>query len=203
MLGTDSTEYEVFKNFINEIKDIEGMTCEIGVRLGGGSDHIITALFENMDFGRTHVMIDPFGNIEYETSEGVVTTHDYTNLMRDKALLGLYGKYQDTPINLQFFNMEDTEFFKRFPDGVPVYSTHKKLLTKYALVHFDGPHAILPLKVETEFFNDRLADKCLYVFDDIFNYDHTAFEAWLFEKVNAELKFKGTRKAVYLIWGKK
>lgn len=201
MLGTDSLEYEVFYDAVTHIKGIEGMTCEIGLRAGGGSDHIISALFKNKDFGRTHVMIDPYGNIEYETSEGLITTHDYTNRMRDNAIVDIYTKYMNTPINLLFFPLEDTEFFSRYHDGVPVYSNHKKILTKYALVHFDGPHAIKPLVTETMFFIPRLAEKAVFVYDDIGNYDHNAFEKEIMD-LHPKMKtiFKGQRKAAYLLW---
>jgi hypothetical protein len=68
--------------------------------------------------------------------------------------------------------LEDTEFFKRYHDGVPTYNEHKILVNEYAFVFFDGPHDNQCLDLETEFFVKRAPVGAVFVFDDIWMYDH-------------------------------
>lgn len=195
-LPTDSYEYELLFNAARSIKGVPGMTCEIGVRQGGGSTTIIDGLLSNEDYGRTHIGIDPYGNIDYATQEGVVTKFDYTNDMRNQCMREIHAYVRHKPINFLFFPLEDTEFFTRFADGVPVYEEYKKIETQYALVHFDGPHVIAALRNEFDFFRERALHGTHFIFDDIDNYDHGIVEGWL-----TDAKFttvaKGRRKAVY------
>jgi hypothetical protein len=197
----DSAEYEILKRAVVESAsvDINAMSCEIGVRAGGGSALMIDTLVESGQKDRTHILLDPYGSIEYETSEGNITRHDYTNEMRDICLVDIYYhvfEKHNNEINVLPFIMEDTEFFKRFSDGVPIYSNFKRIATKYSVVHFDGPHAIEPLKTEVDFFAPRMVKGSMAVFDDILNYDHSLFEHHLFDK-GFELVEKGQRKASY------
>jgi hypothetical protein len=196
-LGTDSFEYNMFDKFIPLIKDVPGMTCEIGVREGGGSERIIVNLLKNDIHDRTHIMIDPYGNILYETSEGEITRHDYTNDMRARAIAGIYYIFAGQPVNPLFFVMTDTDFFERFGSGVPVYNFKESVEDKYAFIHYDGPHAIAPLKAEMEFFIPRSSPGSVHIFDDIENYDHKAFEEWFMGKWNFKTLAYGQRKAAY------
>jgi isopropylmalate/homocitrate/citramalate synthase len=36
-------------------------------------------------------------------------------------------------------NPKDTEFFKRYCDGIPIYDEYKRIVNKYAMVFLDGP----------------------------------------------------------------
>jgi hypothetical protein len=184
----DSKNYEVLQNAVAEVKDLDpkAMSVELGVRAGGGSALMIDTLVKTGQKDRTHCLIDPYGSILYETSEGNVTKHDYTNEMRDICLVDIYYhvfEQHDSKINVLPFIMEDTEFFERFGTGVPVYNEYKEILNTYAVVHFDGPHAIAPLKTEVDFFLPRSLNGSMFCFDDLENYPHfEEFEPWLLDQ---------------------
>jgi hypothetical protein len=63
---------------------------------------------------------------------------------------------QGKKVNFQFFNLEDTEFFERYAEGVPVYNQVKTIWKTYSFVHFDGPHAFDSLMTEIDFFYKRI-----------------------------------------------
>ena len=196
-MPTDSHEYHILKNATIAIKNVKGMTCELGVRRGGGTKTIIDALIDNDDLYRHHICVDPYGNIEYNDGNAV-TRYDYTNDMKNDCLLQLYNYCHSKPINLHFFVLEDTEFFKRYSDGIPVYNVHKYLLDKYALVHFDGPHDSLSINKEVFFFKDKCNIGSIFVFDDLDNYKHDLTVEPNILKSGFEIFEKGNNKASYI-----
>ena len=180
-LPTDSANYEVLSDAVERIKAVEGLTCEIGLRRGGGSKYIIDALKATQQT-KTHIAIDPFGNIEYpEGDDDRIIRCDYTNTMRDDCLVNLYLYCLQQQQPFIFFNLEDTEFFARFADGVPVYQETKQLVNRYALVHFDGPHTVRHLKVEIDFFQSRSPEGAVWIFDDVKLYNHADIHAYVRE----------------------
>ena len=201
-LNTDSLEYEILVAAVLAARDldIDALSCEIGLREGGGTKLMLDALWESGQGARTHLAIDPYGNIEYRGFEDDVRHFDYTNMMRNRCMVDLYtyiwNAFQNN-LNVIFMCLEDTEFFDRFADGVPVYSEFKRLATKYAVVHYDGPHASGPLHAELAFFTPRMVQGGMAVFDDIGNYDHTALENEKLFPAGYELVAKGERKASY------
>lgn len=184
ILETDSLDYDVLTRAATKIKGVPGFTCEIGVRKGGGSSAIMKACIDNED-KRVHVGIDPYGNIKYVDSDTVIRRLDYTNDMKTRAMASIYKWCVDHSAEFLFFNMEDTEFFKRYADGVPVYNEYKTILNTYALVHFDGPHSVECIKAEIEFFAPRTPVGGVWVFDDVRVYDHAQIEEALsgFQKI--------------------
>lgn len=200
-LGTDSEEYEILARACRSAAELDpqAMTCEIGLREGGGTKTMVDALVESGQQQRVHLAIDPYGNIEYRAADTLLCRLDYTNHMRNRCLRNLYA-YLDSihgVVDVLVFVLEDVEFFARYPDGVPVYRETKQLLSQYAVVHFDGPHALLPLKNEVEFFVPRLVHGGYFVFDDIHgSYEHAALEAWLLPQGFALVEM-GSRKASY------
>lgn len=101
-------------------------------------------------------------------------------------------------VNFYFFNMEDTEFFTRFGDGVPVYNFFKTKITTYSMVHFDGPHDYVSISEEVKFFATRTPQGGTWVFDDIHDYDHTRLEqSDIFPSGFSKLVEEG-RKAAYV-----
>jgi len=171
-LPTDSANYEVLTEGVKKIATVPGLTCEIGLRRGGGSKYILDALKASQQT-KTHIAIDPFGNIEYpEGDDDRVIRCDYTNGMRDECLVNLYLYCFQQQIPFIFFNLEDIEFFTRFADGVPVYHDTKQVINTYAFVHFDGPHTVRHLKVEVDFFHPRSPQGAVWVFDDVKLYNH-------------------------------
>jgi len=173
ILEGDGQDYHVITHAIRAIPaDKEGMTCEIGLRRGGGTKYIIDALKRCNLPCKVHVAIDPYGNIEYQRREGVIQRADYTNKMRDQSIGPIYSYAMKSGINFVFINLEDTEFFKRYADGVPVYDEYKNILSEYVFVHFDGPHGFDSLKAEFKWFDKRMTPGATIVFDDIRSYDH-------------------------------
>ena len=178
-LPSDSQNYEVLTEGVGKVVDVPGMTCEIGLRRGGGTKFIIDALVDTKQT-KTHVTLDPFGNIEYpEGDDDRIIRCDYTNDMRDECLANLYLYARQKKQSVLFFNLEDTEFFARFGDGVPVYHTTKSLETNYSFVHFDGPHTVRHLKLEIDFFHSRTPTGAVFVFDDVKLYSHDDIDVYL------------------------
>ena len=56
-------DYQVLVNAIKEIpSSVDGMSCEIGLRKGGATGHVINAL-KDRSGTKVHVAVDPFGDI--------------------------------------------------------------------------------------------------------------------------------------------
>jgi len=195
MIEGDSLEYEVFEESIKRLKNPVGASVEIGVRRGFGSKCIIDSFRKYFpDLKHTHLGIDPYGNIEYNPMEDCKNVRlDYTNDMKRDALLDFTKAYPE----FHMVCLEDTEFFKRYDDGYPIYDEYKKLITKYDLVHFDGPHDFMSVLNEIMFFHHRRAQESVFVFDDIKSYDHSKIDD-LLKTLGYRLIFEGMRKAVYL-----
>ena len=193
-LPTDSADYDVITKGVELSANIEGLTCEIGFRRGGGSKYIIDAL-HSLGLKKTHIAVDPFGNIEYPEGNRVIRC-DYTNTMRDEAMVEMYLYCRRMEQNFIFFNLEDTEFFKRFSDGVPVYSEHKEVLNLYSFIHLDGPHTVPALHEEINFFHDRTNAGAVMVFDDVKLYDHNTIHKYL-KELGWEIQLTSDRKWCY------
>jgi len=199
MLPTDSTEYELLTEAAEMAAGIVGMGCEIGLRRGGGSRMIMDSFIKKGEF-KTHVMVDPWGDIEYLTTEKNQTRlyTDYTNEMRAQCLQELFTYYDGKkPVNPIVFNMEDSEFFTRFYDYVPTYFNKGKVReTHYCIAHLDGPHDSTVVIEEAEFFADRMHVGAMLVCDDTNLYDHVRAEKRILE-LGFEVYKRGQRKAVY------
>ena len=203
-----------------------GPLLKIGTRRGGSAKLIIDVLEENEDLaGRSMFCIDPYGNIELECTnlniskmcqreliaadktldgdpdsktETTSLRFDYNNDMRNQTIPTLYYYALSRGLNFTFFCLEDTEFFARYADGVPVYDQFKKYENEYAFVFFDGPHINEAVKTEVEFFVPRSIIGTVFVFDDIWMYDHNeliepilfdnGFE--IFEKAEVKASYK-------------
>ena len=171
-LNTDSTDYDVLYRAALSITGIDGAVCEIGTRLGGSTQYIIDALMSANDLNRNVLCLDPYGNIDFYDSESDLRKSDYTNDMRNTAMVDLYNYVKNKPINLVLMCLEDTEFFNRFHDGFPFYQEHKKIINQYSLVFFDGPHNSELILKEVQFFLPRSIRGTRFVFDDTNKYDH-------------------------------
>ena len=194
MISGDSKEYEFFDEAIKLLKNPIGVSVEIGVRRGMGTKCIIDAYRKyHPGVKLKHLGIDPYGDIIYRTADSDLGGRlDYTNKMKQEALLDIIKEYPE----FNFINLEDSEFFKRFADGYPVYDNEKKLLTQYEMVHFDGPHDTESVMKEVNFFLDRKPKQCVYVFDDIDTHDIDKIGEHLIWNGFKEIK-KGNRKIVF------
>lgn len=193
VFSTDSGEYDILYRAVKEIKDTQGAVVEIGTRRGGSAVIIIDALKESGNTNRSMFCIDPYGNIDYECTNKSISLHnphikfegdpesltetvkikyDYSNNMRNRIIPSLYYYAYDAGLNFNFFCLEDTEFFNRYSDGVPVYNEVKDIINEYAFVFFDGPHTNDAIKTELDFFLERSVPGSVFVFDDIWMMDH-------------------------------
>ena len=194
VFGTDSQEYEILWNAALELKnDTPGAVVEIGTRRGGSAKMIIDALHSKGNSNRPMFCIDPYGNIEIDCTNLNMSIHnpdrkidgdpmskeltspqrfDYDNNMRNRIIPSLYYYAYQRGLNFTFFCLEDTEFFNRYADGVPVYNQFKKIEDKYALVFFDGPHTNEAIQNELNFFLERTVPGSVFVFDDLWMADH-------------------------------
>lgn len=180
----DSSDYDVLENAAKDIaaqiinhqfNDTVISFCEIGVWLGLGTFKMFNGIIETLQINKhapqhfiVGIGVDPYGNIEYDASEGVTRQRfDYTNIMRNKFMKNIYAFACKIGFDYIFLNLEDTEFFKRFSDGVPYYARNKYLVNKYHLVHFDGPHVLDNVMTEVQFFYERSVKGTIFVFDDI------------------------------------
>ena len=94
-MNSDSREYHILSNAVAMLKDVDGLTCEIGVREGGGTKLIIETLLQTNQ-SKIHIAIDPFGNIEYDHFETKKERLDYTNAMKHRMLANLYTLCNNT-----------------------------------------------------------------------------------------------------------
>tara|TARA_R110000772_G_scaffold246111_2_gene359726 strand:+ start:509 stop:1108 length:600 start_codon:yes stop_codon:yes gene_type:complete len=173
MLDEDSLDYDVLRRAALNTVNVAGMACEIGVRRGGSIQHIFTAWKSS---GKTVVAVDPYGDIAYNATDTITKRYDYTNAMKHNSMAQIYALAATSGINLIFFNLEDTEFFARFANGVPVYDVEKTINKVYSLVFFDGPHDTTSILTEVEWFASRSVLGAYWVFDDIATYDHNTVE---------------------------
>lgn len=97
---------------------------------------------------------------------------DYTNDMKHKVTPALYEYAYSKGINFHFLHLTDDDFFAAFPNGFPVYDENRRLANSYAFVFFDGPHDNAGVIREICFFIPRTPVGGVYVFDDIWMYDH-------------------------------
>ena len=170
----DGAEYEILYEAANRSFLVEGIVCEIGLRRGFG-----TFLMMNVVGSHKHyIAVDPYGDIPYEDVAGALIW-DYSNLMKAQTLQAMYKWCEENKFDFTFYSMEDSEFFARFSDGVPVYSSSKVIAHSYSLVHLDGPHTQELVMKETEFFMPRMARGGYIVYDDIGQYGHQPVDAVL------------------------
>lgn len=199
MIGGDSIEYELIENCCKLIKNQNPLTCEIGVRLGMGSEVILQTL---KDKNHWHIAVDPYGDISYDHfDEDSKIKHlddknpTYPNDMKLDLLKSLNFN------NYNLFQMTDDDFMNRFYDGVPIFKEGKKQLKNtYDLVFLDGPHKTIDVLKELIFFGERLDNQGFIILDD--------FESYKFDlliKVGELIKIKvmhiGANKIVLRKYG--
>ena len=172
--------YSALSKWAKTLRGIPGMSCEVGLRRGGGTVTICDAFVENDD-RRIHIALDPFGNIIYHDKMGPHRS-DYTNSMRNETLPDLYRYAADKGINIIFFNLEDSEFYLRFPDGVPIYDQEKRYENQYCFVHVDGQHDSESVAKAAKYFVARIARGGIIAFDNVDHYDHSAIHDFLIQR---------------------
>jgi hypothetical protein len=151
MIRGDSTDYDLLDKWSKDF-DCQGYkSCEIGVREGLGSKIIM----DNVRNNYIHVGVDPYGNLEYQHYDDTGSyTCDYTDEMRDTMLKDFLPYRNEGKFTL--CNMTDTKFMND--------TEHKD--SKFAFVHFDGPHMTRDVITEAVWFANRSAPHTRFVFDD-------------------------------------
>lgn len=193
----DSAEYEYITEGVELSKNVYGLCIELGVRRGMGTKTIIDAIKEFCP-DKVSVAVDPYGSIEYEHKEGEFVVLDYSNTMKNECMQSIHAYAEKQGVHFIPFILEDTEFFKRFPDGVPIYRNVKEIIGTYSFVHLDAPHAVEPLKVEIDFFHPRIPKGGCIVFDDVVDfYDHDGVTEPYIISLGYKLIKKGGKKALY------
>ena len=192
----DSGDYNILAEAVS-LAPADGLFLEIGLRRGGGMKVILDGIADR-GIDATIVSLDCYGHMPYMYREGLRDDFDYTNGMRNETLPGIYDYIRDKSINFLFFNLEDTEFFARFSDGVPLYISKQKVIaSKYGFAHIDAQHTLeATLKAARFLLNGRdMPGSCL-CFDDVFGYDHDAVETILLHN-GYETITRGHHKAAY------
>lgn len=192
-IETDGAHYNELQIAIQETRDIPGATCEIGCRRGGGSVMIMQG---NIGTNKPHIAVDPYGNIDYHDRVGIHKS-DYTNNMKLESQMSLYEWAFRYSYNYIFFNLEDTEFFKRFADGVPIYEDVKRIENKFSLVFIDGPHHTKAVLDAFEYFKNKMSIGGQIVFDNYDHYPHDTEVEPLILQNSFVLHNTGTDKKVY------
>ena len=194
----DGLDYHILYDAAQEIKGVEGLTCELGTRRGGGSAVIIQACLDNED-KRIHVGVDAFGNIEFpgHYGRGEMMRSDYTNKMKQESLPIIYKFCEEREVEFLFMNLDTEEFFTRYADGIPIYNEYKYIINKYAFVYFDVcPAADGSNKLrEADFFQSRAPIGAVFVFDDISLYNHEVVHNKLLNEWGFELIASGWKAA--------
>jgi len=201
VFGIDSQEYEILINAARKV-NIPGAIVEIGTRRGGSAVMMMNALVENgQNINRPFFCIDPYGNIEIictnlnmsvhypgtkvegdPSSKEATSPHrfDYTNDMRNRVIPSLYYYAYQHEFDFRFFQLTDYRYFELYEDGVPTYDQEEIIIDNYAMVFFDGPHDFNAVSIETVFFLQRTKPGAIFVYDDIWMYDHDKIENLLF-----------------------
>ena len=190
----DSIEYGSLATAVKMLKNPIGQSMEIGVRLGLGSKTIIDAYRHyHPTTSCVHLGVDPYGNIDYAASDSVLARKfNYDNLMRKTTLINFAEDYPE----FHLVNLEDSEFMNSFANGYPVYDEYKRMIDKYEMIHFDGPHDTVSVLKEAAFFNERKADQTMWVFDDISGLNWDALMQFM-TKNKFQLAEKGDNKATF------
>jgi hypothetical protein len=166
--------YKLLFKAAMESKDVPGLICEIGVRMGFGIFTMMCAAGNS----KAYIGIDPYGQLPIPTIPGIHT--DYTNGMKNKFLKNIYAFCEQSDINFTHFSMESSEFINRFADGVPTYYSEKKTLeSSYAVVHVDGVHSTDAVLTETKFFVERLSPNGFISYDNWDVYDNGPIDEYL------------------------
>ena len=192
----DSLEYEILDSAVKQLSNPIGSSFEVGVRRGMGSKKIIDAYrkYHPNIKDLVHIGLDPYGDLPYTFSEDRKNPSDadYTNLMKRETLINFLKKYEE----FNFVNLDTYEFFKRFSDGYPIYSSKKKIIDKFEIVHFDGLHDLENVTLEVNFFLKHLCSQTIFIFDDIDSYDQKKINEILFKNDFKILEY-GKRKASF------
>lgn len=196
-LDFDNSNHDVLYRASKDIQGVYGMVCEIGFRMGGGMGVMMMGCIETKNSDRYFIAVDPYGHILYNAQEGNTLRFDYTNSMKSNTLINMSKFCLENNIIFDLITLEDSEFFKRYGDGVPFYNMNKQIINTYALVHLDGPHHLKDILSELDFFCGRVSIGGYIVIDDVTYFDLFVVDEYLknkkfilMEKDNQKISYK-------------
>ena len=151
MIKGDSTDYDLLEKWCKNF-DCQGYkTVEIGVREGMGS-YIMMEYLKNYF---VHIGIYPYSNLKYQHYDNTGEYQcDYTDAMWEQLMRDM--KPYEGKFNM--LKTTDVEFMNTPTDS------------KFAFVHFDGPHRSQDVLTEAIWFANRSAPHTRFVFDDYKKY---------------------------------
>jgi hypothetical protein len=195
-LTGDSIEYELLTEAARKTT-VPGMVCEVGTRLGAG----IQAIIDGISGPRPILSIDPYGDVAYHHSDAhpKLYGHGYDQAMLVQALATIPAACHAKGHLWLPFIMEDSEFFRRFADGVPLYAGVKHVANDYAFVHLDGPHTTEKVGEETEFFLNRVPLGGVIAYDNWYYFNAEGIGEML-TMAGFELEVKGEEKMIWRRW---
>lgn len=192
-------DLDIFEKCIQALTVYNGVSIEIGVHEGGGSKAIIDAYKKHhKDKIHYHIGVDPFGSAPYTHTDADFKENKVDYRYGDEKRWYLQKAITDNEDkNFIFLLLEAKEYFKRFPDGYPIFLQGKKyLMSKYDIVHLDGLHAIKYVFEEIAFFDDRLTKNGFIIFDDVDKIDMDIIDKYM-KHLKYELFISSKKKAAY------
>ena len=167
-LTGDSDEYDYLYEAVVLSAVVEGMCCEVGLRLGLGTKTIIDAVSQHCP-QKLVVSVDCYGNVPYTGREPNGETHyDYTDDMRNECMANMWAYIKENPVDYRFFNLADFDYFELFKNGMPYYRYGGGFwVSKYSMVHLDAQHTVADIIRQTDWFNERMLSGATIAIDDI------------------------------------
>lgn len=197
-ISGDSGEYEYLTEAVQLSAGVEGMCCEIGLRMGMGTKTIIDAVRQYCP-DKMVISVDPFGSIPYVGREHVGEIRlDYDNNMKIDCMIAMWSYAKENPVNWRSECLTDYEYFEKYDNGISRYDIIHTIEKWYSMVHLDGPHNYEHVSAEILWFNDRMKpgativiDDCTPDFIDIVPINELLFSlGWVFYK-------EGMKKNIY------
>ena len=180
MIKGDSADYKLLAKWANQLSALDfTVSVEIGVRQGYGTQVIM----ENLPEPNFHIGIDPYGDIKYKHVDEKEGTAPYWKDANGQIMVDFDGSFKVPTYpntmkqdfleafkkhdNFILHQLEDTEYFNAFGNGVPIYyQGTKRVVNTYDFVFFDGPHTTEAVMNEAMFFANRSRVGTRFVFDD-------------------------------------
>lgn len=196
--GFDSGEYEFLAEAVQMAASVEGMCCEIGLRLGKGTATFIEACaWYSPD--KLVISVDPFGSIPYIGREHIGPIRlDYDNPMKHTALAQLNLFALEKGVKYGHYPWTDHVFFDKMADGVPYYDLQEHWVRKYSVVHLDAQHTVADVSRQVMWFNERMDSGAIQILDDItIDFMDIVPINKLFIELGWEILKQGAKKGVY------
>jgi hypothetical protein len=160
------------------ILHLDGGTAEVGV-YKGGSSKLVMETFAKAGQSNIHIGIDPYGNMsfwDYEWNQHRIEDNanypGYTNRLGYYTQSLLFNFAHENKQDYLYFKLTDSDFYKIFADGVPIYKEEPSMLNSYRLVLIDGNHKTSCVLEAIHYFDQKMVKDGIIIFDDVNRYPH-------------------------------